>query len=192
MSKTQPIKELNDIRKLEDYFLARKELRNYVLIVIGLNTSLRISDMLNLCWKDFYNFKLGKYKQHIMVKERKTGKNSMIAVNKSIIDALEKYRETLESVKPDLYLFKSRIGTNQPISRNRAFHIIKNAVAELGIENNISCHSLRKTFGYHAWKKGVPPALLQQIYNHSSYEITKRYLGITQDEKDDVFLNIML
>ena len=192
MSKTQPIKELNDIRKLENYFLERKELRNHTLVVIGLNTSLRISDILRLQWGTLYNFKLEKYRQHIVIEEQKTGKISMIAINKAIADALDNYRKTLDSLEPDMYLFKSRIGTNRPIGRNRAFHIIKNAVAELGIENNISCHSLRKTFGYHAWKNGVQPALLQQIYNHSSYEITKRYLGITQDEKDDVFMNIML
>lgn len=192
MSKTQPIKELNDIKKLENYFLERQEIRNYVLIVMGLNTSLRISDILNLRWCDLFNFKSKNYRKHIIIDEQKTGKHSIIAINKSILSALDKYRKTLNKVEPELYVFTSRIGNNRPISRNRAFHIIKNAVGELGIENNISCHSLRKTFGYHAWKNGVPPALLQQIYNHSSYEITKRYLGITQDEKDDVFLNILL
>lgn len=49
---------------------------------------------------------------------------------------------------------------------------------------------MRKTFGYHAWKQGIPPALLMDIYNHSSYRITKRYLGIEQDERDDIFLTI--
>ena len=42
---------------------------------------------------------------------------------------------------------------------------------------------MRKTFGYYAWKYGTPPAVLMDIYNHSSYEITKRYLGIKQDDK---------
>ena len=50
----------------------------------------------------------------------------------------------------------------------------------------------RSTFGYHAWKQGTPPALLMNIYNHSSYQITKRYLGIEQDDRDDVFKNISL
>lgn len=53
-------------------------------------------------------------------------------------------------------------------------------------------HNMRKTFGYQAWKQGVQPALLMSIYNHSSYEITKRYLGITQDERDEVFMNVLL
>lgn len=48
------------------------------------------------------------------------------------------------------------------------------------------------SLGYHAWKQGVQPALLMDIYNHSSYETTKRYLGITQDERDDIFLSVHL
>ena len=55
-----------------------------------------------------------------------------------------------------------------------------------------SCHSLRKTFGYYAWQEGVQPALLMNVFNHSSFHITKRYLGIEQDEKDLVYLNINL
>lgn len=51
---------------------------------------------------------------------------------------------------------------------------------------------MRKTFGYYAWKYGTQPAVLMDIYNHSSYEITKRYLGIKQDDKDSVFLSINL
>ena len=60
------------------------------------------------------------------------------------------------------------------------------------MEGNISCHSLRKTFGYHAWKHGIQPALIMNLYNHSSMENTKRYLSIDQDERDSVYLNIEL
>lgn len=81
---------------------------------------------------------------------------------------------------------------NTPITRQCAYTIIKRAGKKLGFEETIACHSLRKTFGYQAWKKGVPPALLMSIYNHSSYEITKRYLGISQDERDQVFMKVIL
>ena len=80
----------------------------------------------------------------------------------------------------------------QPLSRYQAFRIIKEAAAYAGLDASISCHSLRKTFGYHAWKQGTPPALLMDIYNHSSYRITKRYLCIDQDDKDEVFEHICL
>lgn len=192
MSKTYPIKEMEQINELKNYFLEKGEIRNYALVVIGLNTSLRISDILNLQWKDIYNFKTGTYRQHICLVEQKTHKNNMIAINGAAISALEIYKESLTELEPDTYIFKSRVGRNRPISRNRAFNIIKGAAEELGMESNIACHSLRKTFGYQAWKKGVQPALLMSIYNHSSYEITKRYLGINQDERDNVFMEMKL
>ena len=190
--KTQPIKDIQQINELKNYFLEKGETRNYTLVVMGLNTSLRISDMLSLKWKDVYNFRINAYRQHIELIEQKTGKNTIIALNESVIEALEVFKGNIEQIEPDLYIFKSRVGENRPISRNRAFHNIKEASEELGIESNIACHSLRKTFGYQAWKQGVPPALLMSIYNHSSYEITKRYLGISQDERDSVFREVRL
>lgn len=191
MSKTQPLKELEQIQTLKLYFLERGEIRNYALIVMGLNTSLRISDILNLQWHDVYNYRTGEYRNHLSVVEKKTQKNNTVAINSAIIEALELLRKN-DLPSPGAYIFMSQKGENRPITRNRAFTIIKSAANTLGFEDNISCHSLRKTFGYQAWKQGVPPALLMSIYNHSSYEITKRYLGISQDERDQVFLKIML
>ena len=52
------------------------------------------------------------------------------------------------------------------------------------------CHSLRKTFGYLEWKAGVLPVMLTDIFNHSSFEITRRYLGISQDDRDKVYLKL--
>ena len=94
--------------------------------------------------------------------------------------------------EPASWLFGSQIQGERPLSRFQAFRIIKRAAAFAGADTNISCHSLRKTFGYHAWKQGTPPALLMAIYNHSSYQITKRYLCIDQDDKDEVYSKIRL
>ena len=99
--------------------------------------------------------------------------------------------DTLDSVKKGDYIFTGRyVGTH--LSRSQAFRIIKHAAYSLNMERGIGCHSMRKTFGYYAWKCGTPPAMLMEIYNHSSYEITKRYLGIKQDDKDSVFLKVNL
>ena len=162
------------------------------MVTVALNTSLRIGDLLGLTWGDVYNAKTGKYREHIVLIEQKTGKRNIIALNKEAIQALKILQNTLDAVTPSEYIFKSRVGINQPIVRSYAFRIIKQAVLDLNLEGTISCHSLRKTFGYHAWKKGVPPALIMSIYNHSSIEITKRYLSIDQDDKDEVFLEMNL
>jgi integrase len=72
----------------------------------------------------------------------------------------------------------------------QAHRIVRAGGESIGLE--VSCHSLRKTFGYHAWKNGTPPALLMKIYNHSGFEVTKRYLCIEQEDKDAVFKGVEL
>ena len=90
------------------------------------------------------------------------------------------------------YLFCKNTDRQHPINRSQACRIVKEAAAQTTNSRMVSCHSMRKTFGYHAWKQGAQPALLTGLFNHSSYDVTKRYLGIEQDEKDSVYLKIDL
>ena len=92
----------------------------------------------------------------------------------------------------DDYIFYSGNNAQKHMSRNRAWHIIKEAALDNELDGNISCYSMRKTFGYHAWQAGGQPALIMNIYNHSNIEITKRYLAIEQDEKDNLFHKLNL
>ena len=192
MSTTQPIRKNEDITALKNYFLYEKRnLRNYTMVCLGINSALRISDMLSLTWGDVYHFADGRFRSHISISERKTGKDRRIALNKSMRKALDLYRKSLPEVTEEMFIFPGR-GGKKPLSRCQAYRILRSAGRALHFETDISGHSLRKTFGYHAWKKGIQPAVLMDIFNHSSYRITKRYLGIVQDDIDQVFLEINL
>ena len=75
----------------------------------------------------------------------------------------------------------------------QAWRIIHDAVEAVGITGKISCHSLRKTWGYHAWTdQEVSPVIIMTIYNHSNFETTKRYLGVEQDDLDKAYLEMNL
>ena len=196
MSTTMPIKDKKALNEMKSYYLKKEEYRNHALIVLGLNTALRISDILQLCWRDVYHFQKGCFREHIYLIEKKTGKESIIALNQSAISSLKLVLDNCIKEKrfpfEQEYIFISRNHTGMPISRSQAYRIIKEAAIAVGMEEHISCHSLRKTFGYFAWKQGVSPVMLMNIYNHSSFQITKRYLCIEQEERDDVFMNIVL
>ena len=191
MGTTQPIKNKKDLHEFIQYYKEKEpSIRNYTLIVLGINTALRISDILNLKWENVYDFELNSLKNHICLKEHKTGKHTMIAINSSVISALNDFYLERKPNSSD-YIFTKNSDFDSPICRSQAYRIVKKAADSMHMEN-ISCHSMRKTFGYHAWKQGIPPVLLMDIYNHSSYSVTKHYLGISQDEKDSVFLEINL
>ena len=194
MNTAEPIREQQDLERFKDYYLNEKPSpRNYTLLCMGLNTALRISDILQLQWQDVYDFEHNKFRFHIQLLEQKTGKYSRIYLNQNAIETLCFYKSQLQkqgSILPERYLFEG--DKNIPISRVQAWRIIKRAAEACGLQGVISPHSLRKTFGYQAWQQGIPPVMLMEIYNHSSFTITKRYLGIQQDDRDEVFRNVCI
>lgn len=187
MGTTQPIRDKADVKSFIEYYECQKpNRRNHALIVLGLHTALRISDILMLRWKDVYQFGKCHYVEHLFLYEKKTGKPSLIALNLHVIDALEELRME-RNPHPDDCIFSKRTDPTRPICRSQAYRIVKEAAEHTLDETHISCHSMRKTFGYHAWKQGISPVLLMDIYNHSSFVITRRYLGIDQDDRDLLF-----
>jgi integrase len=189
MATTEPIRDKKKIKELIDYYLTRGQLRNHVLIVMGLHTALRISDLLQLRWEDVFDFEEKNFRKTISITENKTGKSKIIAMNKNVIQSLRLYKFS-KPTAPEQYIFISQKDKSKPICRVQAYKIIRDAAAALNMR--ASCHSLRKTFGYHAWKNGVAPALLMEIYQHSSYSVTRRYLGISQDDKNHVYVDLDL
>lgn len=189
MAATEPIRDKKQLKELAEYYLKKGQLRNYTLIIMGVYTALRISDLLRLKWSDVYDEEKQAFHTHVTIIEKKTGKTKTIALNKQILGALRQYY----SKRRGEYIFANNRKDPKAISRVQAWRIIHAAVVELRFAGKIACHSLRKTWGYHAVKDNkVTLAVVVDIYNHSSYEITKRYLGITQDERDEAYLGMEL
>jgi integrase len=149
---------------------------------MGVHTALRISDLLRLKWEDVYDFGNRRFRESVSITERKTRKTKLFALNKAILAALHICRS---AAKIGEHLIRSRKGG--AISRIQAYRLIRAAAEALGFIARVSCHSLRKTFGYHAWKSGASPAVIMDIYNHSSFAVTRRYLGVSQDDRDEVY-----
>ncbi|MBO5569391.1 MAG: tyrosine-type recombinase/integrase [Clostridia bacterium] len=178
---TDPIRDKRELKALANYFLKRGELRNYCLVVLGAHTALRVSDLLALSWEDVYDFDRRCFRAHLVVIERKTGKTRCIAMNREALHALSIYFPTHKGK----YIFSNHRKDEKPISRVQAWRILRSAADELGLSGHIACHSLRKTWGYNAWSRAkIRPEVIMMVYNHSSFSVTQRYLGITQDDLD--------
>lgn len=170
MAMVQPIRDMEDIENMKRV-LKKNGQRDYMLFLTGINTGLRISDILQLYVKDV------RGKSHITIKEKKTGKVKRLLLNTPYKKELDEYIIGLKDEEP---LFKSQKGINQPIGGIRAWGILKEAAKVCGLED-IGTHTLRKTFGYHFYQQYKDVALLQEIFNHSSPSVTLRYIGINSD-----------
>lgn len=189
MNEVGAIKDRKQIDKVKAV-LRKNSFRDYLLFVMGINTGLRISDLLNLTFKDVLD-DAGAISDTIKVKEKKTGKTKTFFVNETVKKALHEYMKDVD-VTPLGYLFPSRKGDNQPITRIQAYRIINDACGLAKIKGSIGTHTLRKTFGYWAYKQGIDITLLMKIFNHSAPSITLRYIGITQEDINNVYVNLNL
>ena len=175
--------------------------RNKMLFVIGINIGIRGSDLRTLKWSFFFDKKDNetlKFKTFYVIqpmKQRKQKKFVKLFFNDAVKNSINSYIEKYPIDNLDDYLFTSRKG-DEPIEVSSLCRIVKSTAAEAGIEQNIGSHSLRKTFGFWCWHnsedKNKALVILQQIFNHSSTQVTSRYIGILDDEIEDMFHSINL
>lgn len=173
MKEVQPIRDKKKIEEMKTELL-KQGYRDYMLFVLGINTGLRISDLLDLKVQDV------KDKTHIILTEQKTGKIKRFMINNQLKQDIDQY---IKNMNDNEYLFQSQKGHNQAISRVQAYRILNKAAENIGLEE-IGTHTLRKTFGYWHYKQYKDIALLQELFNHSAPSVTLRYIGINQDIMD--------
>lgn len=181
MNIVQPIRDTQKIEAMKRELLKNGS-RDHLLFVIGINSGLRVSDLLALKVSDVKN------KVYITLTEKKTGK-----IKRYILDNVKaQLDEYIDGMREDDYLFASRQGNNKPIQRVQAYRILNNAARRVGITDEIGTHTMRKTFGYHFYQKTKDVALLQSLFNHSSPSVTLRYIGINQDIIDNALRDFKL
>lgn len=171
----EPIRNKQQIKQVEEY-LTKKSPRNRLLFVLGTNSGLRVSDILNLNISDVRN------KTHIEIKEQKTGKFKKFPINNKLKILIKEFIQDKDDTEP-LFLSQKR----KRLDRSQAYRMLNEACKAVGITVNIGTHTMRKSFGYHHYKQFKDVAMLQMIFNHSNPKITLRYIGIEQDEIDNSY-----
>lgn len=177
MATVQPIKDMDKIEEFKRVAM-KQNYRDYMIALFGFNTGLRISDIVGIQVKDV------KDKTHIVLKEQKTRKSKRMSIL-SIRPEIDDYIKGMEDYD---YLFESRQidsdGVKRNISTTQAYRTLKKIAENCNIEE-FGTHSLRKSFGYHYYQKTNDLVMLMDIFNHSSLDITKKYIGIRQEEIDN-------
>lgn len=171
--------------------------RNKMLFLIGINLSLRISDLITLRWNFFLKDNM-EFKESYKIQPKKTkkyGKFVPLYFNEAVKKAIMCYIEQYPIEDMNDFVFKSREG-NGAITERSVWRIIVDTSAKAGLELNYGTHSLRKTFGYHIYHKAENKeealVMLNIIFNHSSIATTKKYIGVMNDEIESVFNNLNL
>ena len=151
--------------------------QQYLLVLIGLNSGLRIGDILRLKASDF------RESDELCLKEQKTGKKTYIEMHPAV---LLEIRKMISKKADDELLFPSPQlkRRKEAISYKTAYSWVNKAARAAGIKGAVGCHTLRKTYGYHFYQDKRDVALLMEHFNHSDQGVTLRYIGIVREYKN--------
>ena len=179
MNIVEPIKSIKKIQEIK--LILSKKPRNTLLFSFGINSGLRIADILSLDIKDV------KGKDYIELRKKKTNKYKKFPINENLKVEIEEF---LKDKPDDIPLFYTQ--KHCRLDRAQAYRIINKVARMVGITARIGTHTLRKTFGYHFYQQYDDIVMLQKIFNHSTPSITLRYIGIEQEDIDEVYRNFYL
>lgn len=169
----QPIRSLEHIALMSEYLSkSQNGKRNQFMFVLGINTGLRVSDLL---WLQARH--LRQVDTHVVLREFKTGKVRRFLVNEHLQPMVADY---ISRMSDNEYLFASNRFAKLPINRVQAYKILRDAGEQFGL-HHVGTHTLRKTFGYHYYAMTKDIMTLMMIYNHASQEQTLDYIGWSQE-----------
>jgi len=182
-NKTTEVKTVEPIRSKEELEAMKAALkkisyRDYMIFLFGINTGLRISDILKLKVGDV------RGKTAVWISEGKTHKPRKIHIKNGFKAELDEY---IQGMSDDDFLFPSKRNKDKPVDQIRVYRVFNQAAEAAGIHANIGTHTMRKTFGYHFYKQFKDVAKLQKILNHSAPSVTLRYIGIEDEEIEKTF-----
>jgi len=157
-----------------------------LLVSIGVFTGLRISDLLTLTYSDLLN------SETFSLKEMKTKKQRSIKVNKDLKDIVSRIVSKSNITNLDQLMFINKYGTKS-IDKSYVNVKLKELIKKyrIKLDGNVSTHTFRKTLGRRVMEvnnySNESLVLLMELFGHSSMSITKRYLGIREQEIHNVY-----
>ena len=183
MKGTRPL-DNDEIRRVSTCFTGTYQIRNRGLLMLGVSTGGRISELLSLRIEDVYQNK--KPVSDLLYTKRivKGGEVSRsVPVNadgrRSIDELVSWHKGHYRSVASKRPLFPSRHKSGTvPMHRQTAHAILKTAFIEAGLNGHIATHSLRKSFAQRLYDKTGDIYMVQELLGHRNISTTQKYLGV--------------
>ena len=160
---------------------------------VGVNTALRISDLLSLTMEDVRT--LDTENPALNIIEQKTGKPRKIVVNQTALTVMQR---RLHEHPNDVWLFQSeaanrdRRAAPKPINRRSVSRVFEKVGQRVAPKVVLGTHSMRKTRGYAMHKAGRSIESIAKVLNHSSPAVTMRYIGLVQQDIDESYTELEL
>lgn len=165
MAISQPIKNIEVIKKIKEYYKQKNMLQDLLLFELGINTGANLKDLLQLRIKDIKN------KAYIAFDGDK-----VFPVSSEIQNIISKIADNKD---PSEFLFQNKSGNR--INRSVVFTSFKEICSELGLPKDISVASWRKTFAFHHYKKYRDLSYLQWLFNQTTVKITLKFIGVYEN-----------
>jgi len=192
MMKVHPLKEISQINRIRRNLKEKKTAVMYALFVLGVNTNLRVSDLLNLRWSNVWLDDTHEFREKIELTEQKTGKHRRIQITENISEALTYLLANIREPEADDHIIRNPV-TRVRYSREHLSRFLALEVKKVGFQDSFGIHGLRATWGFHAVVTFRQPlALVQTAFNHSSQRQTMDYLGITDEQLTEVYEAVAL
>ncbi len=147
--------------------------RNYMILILGVNTGCRIEVLLQLTPKHLNG-------GCCRIKEFKTGKISRYELSNEVYELVSEYIETFD-IGDNEYLFRTSIYDHKPLTRQAVYIFIQDLAKKAGVKYSVGCHSLRKSFGRWTYDDTKDIHLVQRMLGHSNPIITQQYICLEEE-----------
>ncbi len=198
MKGCRPLSE-EEIQRALQAFEGGSMLRDRALFLLGVRSGFRISELLSLRLRDVcprgrlgapVSERVGVARRHM----KKKIEGRAVLLHPEARAALEAWIEEMARRGPlaaETFVFLSRKGQKEAVSRVQAYRILRGAFEKAGVEGPLGTHTMRKTFANRVHERlGRDLLKTQRALGHKNINSTVSYLSFQQDEIDEAILGM--
>jgi len=188
----EPIRDLNDIKKIKQHLLNQERYRDLCLFDTGINTAWRANELLSISIGQVMNRNLFP---PVTLKQSKTQDYRQTPINDNARSSIDRWLEEYKRMHPRRFKPEAKLFVSQrapALTVPTVSTMIKNICREVDIIGQHSSHTMRKTWGYHQrMTYDVPLFTIMRALGHKSEHQTAVYIGILPEDVTNIYQNTL-